>query len=359
MNDGDPGIPCPACGEELPPGARFCGGCGRPLTGPSPGMVACPLCRTEVPEHARFCGACGQPLGPSASAFVDPSPSMPAGMVQVPLLHGLVATPESPEPEPAPAPAARTTARHGTLEDDTTETTMELVDEVEPTEPGRLPLFEEFAVHVDIDDEETTLQLTSADAIAAGGEYERAVHLLLESHGLRPGEPRVRERLASFGHALGRAVAERGRRGELSATALRAELRRLLHIAPDRGWQDALRQQIAPTATADDVGRIRGLLADGHVSAALSLSERVLAVGCSVPELRVVRHEAVVALVREVTKLQQAGDAALRRGDFAKAASWYEDALVLMEDDRVLLARLEQARRPRPAARERPTGRKN
>lgn len=357
MSDDDPGIPCPACGEELPPGARFCGGCGRPLTGPSPGMVACPLCRTEVPEHARFCGACGQPLGSSASAFIDPNPSMPAGMVQVPLLHGLVATPESPEPEPAPA--ARTTARLGTLEHDATETTMELVDEVEPTEPGRLPQFEEFAVHVDLDDEETTLQLTSADAIAAAGEHERAVRLLLESHGLRPGEPRVRERLARFGHALGRVVAERGRRGELSATALRAELRRLLHIAPDRGWQDALRQEIAPTATADDVGRIRGLLADGHVSAALSLAERVLAVGCSVPELRTVRHEAVVALVREVTKLEQAGDAALRGGDRAKAASWYEDALVLLEDDRALLARLEQARRPRPAAGKRSVGRNN
>lgn len=357
MSEIDPAIPCPACGEELPPGARFCGGCGRPLVGPSPGMVACPLCRTEVPEQARFCGACGQPLGSSASVLaIDPNPSLPAGMVQVPLLHGLVAAPAGTATE---LPPATRPLRPGVaIEFDTTDTATELLEEVEPTEPGLAPEFEEFAVQVDVDDEETTLQLSSADGIAASGDHERAVRVLLEAHGIRPGDPRVRERLARFGRELGRKLAQRGRKGELSSTALRAELRRLLHLAPDRGWQDALRREVAPLATADDVRRIRGLLDDGHVPAALLLAEKVLAVGYGVPELVLIRHDVVAALVREVTQLQIKGDASLRKGEVAAAKSCYEDGLVLLENDRVLLERLEAARSYRPPARVRPQPRK-
>lgn len=281
---------------------------------------------------------------------------MPAGMVHVPLLHGHVERPPTPQVVPPP-PLRDATPAGPAVELEPSDATMELVEEVEPTEPGRAPGFEEFAVDVDFDDEETTVQLAGVDVVAESGDYERAVRMLLEAHGLRPADPRARERLARFGQALGRRVAERGRQGELSATALRAELRRLLHLAPDRGWQDALRQEVAPTATADDVRRIRGLLADGHVPAAVSLAERILAVGCSVPELRQVRHDTIVALVREVTRLQQAGDAALRKRDTKTAETCYEDGLVLLENDRVLLGRLEQARAARPAVRDRPQGR--
>lgn len=352
MSGVENGTICPACGEELPAGARFCGGCGRPLAAPSPGMVACPLCRTEVPEQARFCGACGQPLGTSASTFLDPTPSMPAGMVQVPLLHGHFETPAVPPPPMRDeTPVAR-----GGVEADARDVTLELVEEAEPTGAAAAGQFEEFAVEVDVEDEETTIRLSEADALAAGGDFERAARLLLEAHGLRPADPRVRERLARFATEIGRRTAERGRSGELSATALRAELRRLLHLAPDRGWQDALRREIAPTVAADDVRRIRALLADGHVSAALPLAEKVLAVGCAVPELRLVRHDVVAALVREVAKLERAGDEALRKGDAARAVGCYEDALVLLENDRLLLARLEQARAAPAAARGRPAG---
>lgn len=346
MTVAEAGTICPGCGEELPAGARFCGGCGRSLTAPSPGTVICPLCRTEVPEQARFCGACGQPLGSSASMFVEPNPSMPAGMLRVPLVHGLAQRPAGPPAVPPPPLRDGTPVVSSEAEVEATEATLELVEEAEPTGETPAARFEEFAVEVDLDDEETTLRLADADGIAAGGDFERAARWLLETHGPRPADPRVRERLAQFGEQLGRRVAERGRRGELSATALRAELRRLLRLTPDRGWREALQREIAPAAAEDDVRRLRGLLAEGHVSAALPLAEKILAVGCRVPELRAVRHEVVAALVREVATLERTGDEALRRGDAGKAASCYEDALVLLENDRLLLARLEQARAP-------------
>lgn len=345
------GTICPACGEELPAGARFCGGCGRPLAAPSPGMVACPLCRTEVPEQARFCGACGQPLGTSNSAFLDPAPSMPAGMIRVPLLHGRREAPAAPPAVPPPPLRDVTPVGCGGTQADATDATLELVEEAEPTGSAPAGRFEEFAVEVDLDDEETTVRLAEADAFAARGDFERAARLLLEAHGPRPADPRVRERLAQFATEIGRRAAERGRSGELSATALRAELRRLLHLAPDRGWQDTLRREIAPTVAADDVRRIRALLADGHVSAALPLAEKILAVGCGVPELRLVRHDVVAALVREAAQRERTGDEALRRGDAGRAAACYEDALALLENDRLLLTRLEQARAAPAAAR--------
>ncbi len=49
-------ITCASCEAESPPGQRFCGGCGSPLT------CVCASCGTENPPENRFCGTCGSPL---------------------------------------------------------------------------------------------------------------------------------------------------------------------------------------------------------------------------------------------------------------------------------------------------------
>jgi class 3 adenylate cyclase/tetratricopeptide (TPR) repeat protein len=51
---------CPSCGQENPPGFRFCGACGRSLS------RVCGSCGAEVPEGFRFCGACGTPFEETA-----------------------------------------------------------------------------------------------------------------------------------------------------------------------------------------------------------------------------------------------------------------------------------------------------
>ena len=51
---------CARCGNPVPAGARFCPGCGAPLT-----ATACPRCRQPVPAGARFCPACGAPIAPA------------------------------------------------------------------------------------------------------------------------------------------------------------------------------------------------------------------------------------------------------------------------------------------------------
>ncbi len=49
---------CPQCRAPLPPGAKFCAGCGTQL-----GHVKlCPQCRTELPPGAKFCLECGLDL---------------------------------------------------------------------------------------------------------------------------------------------------------------------------------------------------------------------------------------------------------------------------------------------------------
>ncbi len=47
---------CPQCGQDNPPHARFCLGCGTRLA------PACSACGTELPAGARFCLQCGQPV---------------------------------------------------------------------------------------------------------------------------------------------------------------------------------------------------------------------------------------------------------------------------------------------------------
>jgi hypothetical protein len=47
---------CPACGETVRPGAKFCEHCGTPL------VAACPKCGAAVRSGAKFCDSCGTPL---------------------------------------------------------------------------------------------------------------------------------------------------------------------------------------------------------------------------------------------------------------------------------------------------------
>jgi class 3 adenylate cyclase len=55
---------CAGCGRANRAGARFCGGCGKPLA------PRCPACGSETQAGAQFCDACGAPLA---------APQPPAG----------------------------------------------------------------------------------------------------------------------------------------------------------------------------------------------------------------------------------------------------------------------------------------
>ncbi len=55
-------IVCGACGAESPPGQRFCGACGTPLS------LSCDSCGAENPPVNRFCGSCGALLGAEAAS---------------------------------------------------------------------------------------------------------------------------------------------------------------------------------------------------------------------------------------------------------------------------------------------------
>ncbi len=57
---------CASCGRANRAGARFCGGCGRPM------VPRCPACGAESDPGAQFCDACGASLGaPAAPAAED------------------------------------------------------------------------------------------------------------------------------------------------------------------------------------------------------------------------------------------------------------------------------------------------
>ncbi len=60
---------CPRCQQDNPAHARFCLGCGAPLT------LACGSCGAELPGAARFCLQCGQVLAATTAAPVrSPAP---------------------------------------------------------------------------------------------------------------------------------------------------------------------------------------------------------------------------------------------------------------------------------------------
>lgn len=52
---------CTSCGTSLPPNAKFCVGCGKPV-----GAAAkrfCGECGSELPANAKFCAGCGSKAG--------------------------------------------------------------------------------------------------------------------------------------------------------------------------------------------------------------------------------------------------------------------------------------------------------
>lgn len=83
---------CPNCRHQNQPQAKFCAGCGRPLTPPAPAAPpasqdTCVNCRRPIRSGARFCSHCG------ASQPTAPPPAPPP-------LH------QQPTPLPTPAPPA-------------------------------------------------------------------------------------------------------------------------------------------------------------------------------------------------------------------------------------------------------------
>src|SRR5215213_631507 len=53
---GWPAMGCSACGADNPPGAKFCNGCGAPLS------AACASCGHSNTPSSRFCNECGHAL---------------------------------------------------------------------------------------------------------------------------------------------------------------------------------------------------------------------------------------------------------------------------------------------------------
>src|SRR5438067_10975509 len=67
---------CPACGTDVPVGAKFCLECG------SPQHAACSSCAASLPVNAKFCGQCGTPVSTATSpriTAVAPADSAPPG----------------------------------------------------------------------------------------------------------------------------------------------------------------------------------------------------------------------------------------------------------------------------------------
>jgi tetratricopeptide (TPR) repeat protein len=266
-----------------------------------------------MPRGARFCGECGQPLDGSDSFVVDPNPSMPAGMFRVPLVHGHTA---AQPPTTGVAREAEEEPSLGTLEVD---------------------------IDLEVEQADAHFQLHEVDALVRRGQHDKALQRLLDVHGLPPGDPQLSERLEQLGRDLGRGAAARARTEGWNPTAMRAELRRLVRLAPHSPYRENVRRELAPAAAEEDVRRARSYLTDGHFHAALSVVEKVLALAPRLNEFRTLQHDIVHAVVARALEEQRAGDAALHRKDRIQAAERYQAALELLENDRQLLARLEHA----------------
>ena len=93
---------CSNCGSPNAADARFCTGCGRPLTpptvAPAPAPTAagaiCPTCGISLPPGVKFCAKCGGTVPMKTPAAPPPGPPRP------------MAPPPAPPPPAAPAPPA-------------------------------------------------------------------------------------------------------------------------------------------------------------------------------------------------------------------------------------------------------------
>src|SRR5882672_8108938 len=75
----DARMKCAGCGQQSPPGARFCAGCGARL------IPACPGCGAELPVDARFCPQCGQASltrAPASTHFASPATYTPKHLAE-------------------------------------------------------------------------------------------------------------------------------------------------------------------------------------------------------------------------------------------------------------------------------------
>ncbi|MGH2679022.1 MAG: adenylate/guanylate cyclase domain-containing protein [Actinomycetota bacterium] len=93
-------MPCPRCGSDNPPGQRFCGDCGNPLS------ALCGSCGAPNPPGQRFCGECGTSLtataaSPAASVDQRGAPTTERRLVSVLFadLVGFTTLSESRDPE--------------------------------------------------------------------------------------------------------------------------------------------------------------------------------------------------------------------------------------------------------------------
>lgn len=62
---------CHNCGNKLPEGAAFCGGCGAKMQASAPN--ACTACGMELPDGAEFCIGCGKAVSRAAPEAVTPT----------------------------------------------------------------------------------------------------------------------------------------------------------------------------------------------------------------------------------------------------------------------------------------------
>jgi eukaryotic-like serine/threonine-protein kinase len=60
-------VNCPACGQAVRPGARFCGECGNALT------QACRACGASIEGTPKFCNDCGSPLAATIRTSSPPA----------------------------------------------------------------------------------------------------------------------------------------------------------------------------------------------------------------------------------------------------------------------------------------------
>ena len=71
---------CHNCGNKLPEGAAFCGGCGVKMQASAPSV--CTACGMELPDGAEFCIGCGKSVSRAAPETVTPTKATPSAPSQ-------------------------------------------------------------------------------------------------------------------------------------------------------------------------------------------------------------------------------------------------------------------------------------
>lgn len=54
---------CPGCRASVPPGAKFCAGCGKPVSSAAVAKAFCTGCGGQLTAGAKFCAGCGTAAG--------------------------------------------------------------------------------------------------------------------------------------------------------------------------------------------------------------------------------------------------------------------------------------------------------